>query len=63
MKITIEIPKEFEEQYNRDKFEDSLKRIETDIDYQECYSLSGLYELELIEMLRKAFNRSKQNEN
>lgn len=63
MKIIIEIPKEFEEHYNRDNFEDSLKRIETDIDYQENYGLSGLYELELIEMLRKAFNRSKQNEN
>lgn len=63
MKITIEIPEEFEEHYNRDKFEDSLKRIETDIDYQENYGLSGIYELEFIEMLRKAFNRSKQNEN
>jgi hypothetical protein len=62
VKITIEIPKEFEEQYSRDKFEDSLKRIEADIDYQENYGLSGLYELELIEMLRNAFNRSKQNE-
>lgn len=63
MNITIEIPKEFEEHYNRDKFEDSLKRIEADIKYQECYGLSGLYELELIEMLKNAFNRSKQNEN
>lgn len=63
MKITIEIPKEFEEHYNRDNFEDSLKRIEADIKHLKYHGLSGLYELELIEMLRKAFNRSKQNEN
>lgn len=63
MEITIKIPKEFEEHYNKDKFADSLKRIEADIKYQEGYGLSGLYELELIEMLRNAFNRSKQDEN
>lgn len=63
MKITIEIPKEFEEHYNIDNFEDSLKRIESDLRHLNYRGLSGLYELELIEMLRKAFNRSKQNEN
>lgn len=55
-KITIEIPKEFEEHYNRDNFEDSLERIEADIRFRGF--LSGLYEVELIEMLRNAFNRS-----
>lgn len=63
MKITIEIPKEFEEHYNRDKFEDSLKRIEADLKHLKYHGLSGLCELELIEMLIKAFKRSKQNEN
>lgn len=54
MKLIIEIPKEFEEHYNNDNFEDSLKRIETDMKFGEkC--LSGLYEEELIEMLRNAF--------
>lgn len=54
MKLIIEIPKEFEEHYNNDNFADSFKRIESDMTLEEkC--LSGLYELELIEMLRSAF--------
>lgn len=61
MKITIEIPKEFEEHYNSDHFVESLTRIESDIRFQGF--LSGLYEIELIEMLRIAFKGSKQNEN
>lgn len=59
MNITIEIPKEFEEHYNKDNFEDSLERIEVDIKYQEGCGLSRLYELELIAMLRNALKRSK----
>lgn len=52
--LIIEIPKEFEEHYNNDNFTDSFKRIETDMKFGEkC--LSGLYEAELIEMLRNAF--------
>lgn len=55
MKITIEIPKEFEEHFINDRFEDSLKRIDADIRFRGF--LSGLYEVELIEMLRTAFSK------
>ena len=33
MKIEIEIPKEFEEHFNNDKFKDSFERIMADIKY------------------------------
>ena len=54
MKLLIEIPKEFEEHFNMDRFEDSLERIRADIQYGlENYSvIAGLYELEFVEMLR-----------
>ena len=62
MKIEIEIPKEFEEHFNQDKFKDSLKRIMADIKYSlkngDCLC-SGRYEFETIEMLEKAFGNSK----
>lgn len=54
MKVEIEIPKEFEEHFNYDRFEDSLKRVATDILDPHCI-LSGNFELETIEMLQKAF--------
>lgn len=54
MKLLIEIPKEFEEHFNND----SLKRICTDIQYH-GNPLSGLYERELIEMLRNAMTKAK----
>ncbi len=61
MTISIEIPKEFEEHFNTDKFKDSLERIRVDV---ECARLSyptmsGLYEVELIKMLRAAFDVSE----
>ena len=58
MKVTIEIPKEFEEHFNNDRFNDSLKRIRTDIQYH-GNPLSGLYERELIEMLQNAMTNAK----
>lgn len=54
MKIKIEIPKEFEEHFKRDKFEDSLNRL-----YADVHLLAGNYERELAEMLIKAFKESK----
>ena len=56
MKVTIEIPKEFEEHFINGRFEESLTRIEADITFHNGI-LSGLYEIELIEMLRNAFDR------
>lgn len=68
MLIILEIPEEFKEHYNQDKFCDSLKRVEYDVkpclvDYEKDDKtkiyLSGLYEVELIQMLIEAFNKSK----
>lgn len=54
MKIEIEIPEEFEEHFNQDKFEDSLQRLMVD-----AHMLAGRYERELAEMLIKTFKESK----
>ena len=62
MKIEIEIPKEFEEHFNQDKFKDSLERIMADIKHSlengDCLC-AGRYEYETIEMLVKALENSK----
>ena len=57
MKVLIEIPKEFEEHFNNDRFKDSLERVRADIQYH-GYPLSGLYELELIQMLQNAMAKA-----
>ena len=63
MRIEIEIPKEFEEHFNQDKFKDSLERIMADIKHSlengDCLC-AGIYEYETIEMLEKAFENSRQ---
>ena len=61
MKIEIEIPKEFEEHFNQDKFKDSLERIMADIKYslENGDYLCCKYEYGTIEMLEKAFENSK----
>ena len=62
MRIEIEIPKEFEEHFNQDKFKDSLERIMADIwhslEIGNCLC-AGRYEYETIEMLVKALENSK----
>ena len=62
MRIEIDIPKEFEEHFNQDKFKDSLERIMADIKYSlenvDCLC-AGRYEYETIEMLEKALENSK----
>ena len=57
MKVTIDIPQEFEGQFNSDRFRDSLKRIITDVtdEIESDFSISGKYEIELCEMLIEAF--------
>lgn len=60
MKVLIEIPKEFEEHFNKDRFKDSFERILVDIQYGlECseVKMAGLYELELIRMLQNAITK------
>ena len=58
MKLIIEIPKEFEEQFNNDRFKDSLERILVEIVSSDNI-MSGLYELELIQMLRNAMTKAE----
>lgn len=58
MKLTIEIPKDFEEHFNKDRFEDSLMRVEVDIGENREFGLSGLYEIELVAMLRNALSNA-----
>lgn len=66
MRIEIEIPKEFEEHFNQDKFKDSLERIMVDIFHSlengDCLC-AGRYEYETIEMLEKALENSKTTYN
>lgn len=65
MKITINIPQDFEKHFNEDRFEDSLKRIKADVHdcinetAQNIPAISGNYELELIEMLIEAFKNAE----
>lgn len=61
MKITMDIPEEFEKHFNEDRFEDSLKRIITDVtdEIESDFSISGRYEIELCEMLIKAFENAE----
>lgn len=53
MKIMIEIPKEFEDHFFQDRFEDSLHRLSADA------RLAGNYEQETIIMLIKALKEAK----
>lgn len=57
MKVIIEIPKEFENHFDKDRFEDSLKRLSVDVG--ECTAMAGLYEIELCEMLIEAFKNAE----
>ena len=43
MRVQIEIPKEFEEDYRKDRFRDFFERVRADID---CRGLCGNYEKE-----------------
>lgn len=58
MEIVIKIPKEFEEHFNSDRFEDSLQRVRFDIHRSIIGNkkvLSGKYEIETLDMLTEAF--------
>lgn len=61
MKLTIELPEEFEQHFQMDKFEDSLHRVEADLRHREYdpYQLSGNYEIELIEQLNRSFSKAE----
>lgn len=58
MEIVIKIPKEFEEHFNSDRFEDSLQRVRVDIHKSiigNKFVLSGNREIETLDMLTEAF--------
>lgn len=56
MKITIEIPKDFEQDFKDNKFSDALDRFIVDVDYE---GLAGNYEVEIAHMLKEAFAKAK----
>lgn len=53
MKLLIDIPKEFEQHFQADRFDDSLHRLSTD-----AHLLAGLYEQETALMLSEAFKNA-----
>lgn len=57
MRIEIEIPKEFENDYNADRFNDFFGRVLSDIKYHD--GACGLFECETAQMFIKAFKESK----
>ena len=69
MQLLIELPKEFEEHFDFDKFQDSFMRICGDInEIRKSHSkpgavslgLSGKYEKELVDVLKTAFLNAKK---
>lgn len=58
MKITIEIPEDFESEYNKDKFYETFERVITDLSQGDMI-LTGHYEIETLKMLRQSFEESE----
>ena len=54
MKVEIDIPREFEDHFRRDRFEDALGRLHADAGV-----LAGRYEKEVASMLIKAFRLAR----
>lgn len=57
MKITIDIPKEFENHFSNDRIKDSLERIKADLNGD--FVFAGLYEIEVLNMLIEAFEKAE----
>ena len=57
MKILIDIPKEFIDEYNNDKFKISLERLKIG-----ARLLAGRNEIKIADMLIEAFQNAKENE-
>ena len=55
--IKMEIPDEFREHWDTDRFKDSMERIR--IDTQVDGVLSGKYEVELVGMLKNALEKAE----
>ena len=62
IKITIEIPEEFREHWEMDKFGESLDRIAIDVRNglkSRRFTMAGNYEAELADMLKLAFSKAE----
>ena len=61
MKLMIDITKEFEQHFNEDKFKDSLLRLKADTNYglEHDETISGIYEIELLDTLIAAFEEAR----
>ncbi len=59
MNIEITIPKEWEKEFTKDKFEESFNRIIADLNCEETRTLVGNYELETLNMLKNAIIKAK----
>ena len=55
MKITIDIPREYERDFIADKFKDFFSRVIADIN---CDGMCGFYEKEIAEMFLDAFDKA-----
>ena len=55
MKVTIDIPKEYENDFIGDKFKDFFSRVIADIN---CDGMCGKYEEEIAEMFLKTFDKA-----
>lgn len=57
--LSLEIPKEFEQHFNEDRFADSLGRLKYDSEHsKDDTKLAGNYEIEVIDMLAKALKNA-----
>lgn len=55
MKLTIDIPREYEQDFITDKFKDFFSRVIADIN---CDGMCGFYEKEIAEMFLEAFDKA-----
>lgn len=55
MKITIDIPREYERDFSAGKFKDFFSRVIADIN---CDGMCGFYEKEIAEMFLEAFDKA-----
>lgn len=55
MKLTIDIPREYERDFSASKFKDFFSRVIADIDFK---GICGNYEKEIAEMFLEAFDKA-----
>lgn len=58
MKVIIEIPENFVKHFIFDQFQDSLIRVQKDVEFDikspHCNTISAMHDVEVVDMLRKA---------